>query len=480
MSKQQAFNPYLPGYEYVPDGEPYVVDGRVYIYGSHDKFNGSDFCINNYVCWSAPVDNLSNWECEGTIYGRTQDPCLPDAASRRMFAPDMARGCDGRFYLYYAFDFSGTIAVAVCDTPGGKYEYYGRVHYADGTLLGTRPDDVFQYDPGVLADNGRIYLATGFCPMGKFRERFSHLPKSISDGGMIIELEKDMLTIKKEPAVVIPNPDFASDTSFAQHAFFEAPSLRKINNRFYYIYSSENSHELCYAISDYPDHGYVYGGVLISNGDIGYHGRTAPLNYTGTNHGSIECINDRWYVFYHRQTNGNPYSRQGCADPIEVWENGYIPQTEMTSCGLNNGPLEAKGEYNATIACALMSKNGAVPYTPKQQAAPEHPFFTQSGTDREESPDSYITNMKDGAIAGYKYFDLNGACTLTLTTRGTGTGRMLIVTDPEAEPMALVPIWPSPGWQASSVRTSLPSGVSALWFGYEGTGYIDFRCFSFS
>lgn len=30
--KKQAFNPYLPSWEYIPDGEPYVFGGRVYIF----------------------------------------------------------------------------------------------------------------------------------------------------------------------------------------------------------------------------------------------------------------------------------------------------------------------------------------------------------------------------------------------------------------------------------------------------------------
>lgn len=41
--KNQAFNPYLPSYEYVPDGEPRVFGERLYVYGSHDRFNGADF-----------------------------------------------------------------------------------------------------------------------------------------------------------------------------------------------------------------------------------------------------------------------------------------------------------------------------------------------------------------------------------------------------------------------------------------------------
>ena len=66
----QAFNPYLPSYEYVPDGEPYVFGDRLYVYGSHDKFNGKDFCLGDYVCWSAPVDDLGNWTYHGCIYKR--------------------------------------------------------------------------------------------------------------------------------------------------------------------------------------------------------------------------------------------------------------------------------------------------------------------------------------------------------------------------------------------------------------------------
>ena len=81
--KKQAFNPYLPSWEYIPDGEPYVFGDRVYVYGSHDYFNGYVFCMGDYVCWSAPVDDLGNWRYEGVIYPKTADPrkakcvCMP-------------------------------------------------------------------------------------------------------------------------------------------------------------------------------------------------------------------------------------------------------------------------------------------------------------------------------------------------------------------------------------------------------------------
>lgn len=72
--RNQAFNPYLPSFEYVPDGEPHVFGERIYIFGSHDRFDGKGFCLNDYVSYSAPVDDLTDWRYEGVIYRKEQDP----------------------------------------------------------------------------------------------------------------------------------------------------------------------------------------------------------------------------------------------------------------------------------------------------------------------------------------------------------------------------------------------------------------------
>ena len=74
MAKKQAFNPYLPAYVYIPDGEPHIFGDRIYIYGSHDRFNGSHFCLNDYVCYSAPLNDLTDWKYEGVIFRKDQDP----------------------------------------------------------------------------------------------------------------------------------------------------------------------------------------------------------------------------------------------------------------------------------------------------------------------------------------------------------------------------------------------------------------------
>ena len=56
--KKQAFNPYLPSWEYIPDGEPYVFGDRVYIYGSHDYYNGHVFCLGNMSAGLLQLMNL--------------------------------------------------------------------------------------------------------------------------------------------------------------------------------------------------------------------------------------------------------------------------------------------------------------------------------------------------------------------------------------------------------------------------------------
>ena len=110
--KKQVYNPYLPSWEYVPDGEPRVFGDRLYVYGSHDLFNSQDYCLGDYVGWSAPADDLSDWRCEGVIYRKDQDPRNKEG-KMHMCAPDCVRGKDGRYYLYYQLHAMQCTCVAV-------------------------------------------------------------------------------------------------------------------------------------------------------------------------------------------------------------------------------------------------------------------------------------------------------------------------------------------------------------------------------
>lgn len=430
MKKNQIYNPFLPLYEYIPDGEPHVFGDRVYHYGSHDKEGGDTFCMLDYVCYSAPVEDLTDWRYEGVIYQAKQDPRYP--APQYMYAPDVVQGNDGRFYLYYCMGgdygqggYQGPVSVAVCDTPAGQYEYLGVVKNPDGSPM----LKYICFDPAVLNDDGTIrlyygtqydyeerndfstndfYLQDEIEMFGRSREEIFSYPDSIM-GPVMAVLSDDMLTVKEEAKHIIPYR--VKGTSFEAHPFFEGSSMRKVGKKYYFIYSSWQNHELCYATSDHPDRDFVFGGTIVSNGDIGYRGRDTQhkLNMTGTTHGSIIEINGQWYVFYHRLTHKSDYSRQACAEKIRILEDGSIPQAEMTSCGLNDGPLSAEGTYPAVIACNLT--NGHMPHGSNSVFQISFPNVTHKGQER------FIAEIEDHTLIGYKYFECRSVKQFGITYR---------------------------------------------------------------
>lgn len=478
MYCMQAFNPYLPSWEYIPDGEPHVFGDRVYVYGSHDKFNAPIFCVKDYVCWSAPVDDLSNWSCSGVIFRKNHDP-MNKRGIRLLFAPDVARGPDGRYYLYYAYDFLGVIGVAVCDIPDGQFEFYGHVHYADGTLLGRRKGDEFPFDPGVLVDDdGRVYLYSGFATKVPFFLSGFHDLKN--NGGSVMELEKDMITIKREPKLLFPRRGSGIPGAFKDHEFFEASSIRKIDGKYVFVYSSANNHELCYAVSDRPDGGFRYGGTLVDQGDLYREGstdETHAANYLGNTHGGMVELNGQWYIFYHRQTNQHSYSRQACAEPLERTPEGGFKQAEVTSCGLNGGPLEGIGTYPARIACNLWSSEGTARYD-KPFNKKAHPYFTQRGRDGDTDSVQYIANMRDGSVAGFKYFDIKTVNVINVRVSGKGLGVMEVSTDPDFSKIAAeIPVRPESSEKFFSGVANLENRRTALYFRYRGEGYVNFWSF---
>ncbi|MCD8341956.1 MAG: family 43 glycosylhydrolase [Clostridiales bacterium] len=474
--KQQAYNPYLPSWEYIPDGEPHVFGDRVYVYGSHDRFNAPIFCMNDYVCWSAPVDDLSDWRNEGVIFRKNQDP-KNRLGIRLLFAPDVCQGPDGRYYLYYAYDFMGMMGVAVCGTPAGQYQFLGHVHYPDGTIWGRRAGDQLPFDPGVLADeDGRVWLYSGFyTPVPAVASGFRKLR---NDGGVVLELEQDMVTIKTAPKLLFPKE---GPGSFPNHEFFEASSIRKDGDRYIFVYSSRHNHELCYATSHRPDGGFVYGGTLVSQGDLfldGNEDETKGTNYLGNTHGGMLHLGENWYIFYHRQTNRHSYSRQACAEKLVQHPDGSFQQAEVTSCGLNGGPLRGVGRYEARIACNLWSRDGVGRYdgsNPKK-ALKNHPYFTQTGRDREGDGDQYIANMQDGAVAGFKYFRMGEATAISVEVSGTAEGDLLVSETPDFSALnAVIPIHSRGGGPCrASAGLRMGAGVKALYFRFSGTGAMNF------
>ena len=433
---KQSFNPFLPLDKYIPDGEPHIFGDRVYLFGSHDKEGGDTFCELDYEFFSAPLDDLSNWSSKGINYSAKQD-ALYSKERPYLYAPDVVRGNDGKYYLYYCLagykgngGYFGPISVAVCDTPDGKYEYLGYVKNQGGTMF----NKFVCFDPAVMNDNGtiRLYYGTampcGLCMPKALRKIAAPILKKIYGkskevilatpsvwGANMLTLCDDMLTVKTDAVRIIP--DEIKGTDFAGHGFFEGSSIRKIKNKYYFVYSSQLNHELCYATSEYPDRDFKFGGTIVSAGDIGLNGRKEKdsLNTVGTTHGSIECINGVWYVFYHRLTHGSDYSRQACAEPIKIEKDGSIKQVEVSSCGLNNKPLVAKEKYPSGIACNIT--NGEMPRVSNKQCKKPIPMVTHKNGER------FIANIDAKTTITYKWFDFenqNGTLELDMDSNANG------------------------------------------------------------
>ncbi len=488
--KAQCYNPYLPLWEYIPDGEPHVFGERIYIYGSHDRAGGIKYCMNDYVCWSADVLELSQWQYEGVIYKKDQDPRMKDG-TRELWAPDVVKGKDGRFYLYYCPNGDGEeIGVAVCDKPAGRYEFYGIVQDKNGEQIGKREGDIWQFDPGIfIDDDGEIYLYSGNGP--KTEKDIGKTPKK----SCVMKLHDDMLTIKEEPRQLLPILGEAEGTGFEGHEFFEASSIRKINGKYYLIYSSVKSRELCYAVSDCPDRGYRYGGVISDNsGIMESEGQNRMQIMWGNNHGGIEKIQGQWYVFYHRPTNKTQFSRQGCAEPITFLEDGRIEQAEMTSQGMNGKPLAGKGTFPAAIACILHGKDEPGISEPATKNQPyvtqDRPDFSQEEVrvwyeNRENTPYPYIMEIKDRTVVGYKYFHLHKLHTISVKVRhaeGELYVKMIEKEKSEEIEICRILLKASEEWTEFCTEISpevlKEEKIGTLLFSYQGSGNLEFLEFS--
>ena len=486
--KQQVYNPFLPLTEYVPDGEPHVFGDRVYLYGSHDKANSDRFCIQDYTVYSAPVDDLSDWTCHGLTYKKSQDPRsfgrTPDKYPA-YYAPDCVKGNDGRYYLYYftagpnvkAF---GPLSVAVSNKPEGPFEYLGDVRNPDGTPL----LKFLTNDPAVINDNGRIWLYYGWGLGFDFRSKilgpyfrwvesliFQRSAKEIKEtkpsimNCVCVELEEDMLTVKGEPVPVIDSKDTADKKGdFYKHPFFEAASIRKVDDLYYLVYSSGVNNELAYATSKYPNKGFKFRGVIVSNSDLGLNGNKRKKNLAGTIHGGFEKINGQYYIFYHRCTNNTDFSRQACAEPIEIEKDGTIKQVGITSCGLNGKPLEGKGAYPAAICCYLYDTKTPVPNYKKRE---KHSRVT------EDNGDVYICGIRNHTVIGYKYFDFNGVTKMSIKYRGSVKGKLCVAFSENGENIAELKITPSENWAILTQAVKFPSGTKPLFFRFIGKGKLD-------
>ncbi len=397
-------NPYLPLWEHVPDGEPKVFEyngeKRVYIYGSHDTLR-TEYCGLDYVCWSASVDDLNDWTCHGI--------CFSSPDGQPLFAPDVVQKGD-TFYMFVSEARGSKCSVASSKNPAGPF-----LDPVD-TSIG--------FDPGVLVDDdGKAYAFWGFC------------------GVSCAELSDDLSRIKKD--TIHENPIGHCSAPWSkndghidyQAGFFEASSPRKILGKYVLIYSKNYNVPveelgvvpncngfLSYAYSDHPLTGYVYGGDISFNGGeiitlpSGEHRMTYQW---GNNHGSLAEINGQWYIFYHRQTGLDEFSRQAMVEPVDVavdkkgrlfigkitYENGEPVSSspvDMTSQGFCTDGLNAFSIISASRACHIYNGLNIV-NSPKTDLPYVLPVYSSA-----YDASFPIVNISSGTTIGFKFINTFG------------------------------------------------------------------------
>ncbi|HLN21714.1 MAG TPA: hypothetical protein VK213_11535 [Bacteroidales bacterium] len=441
-------NPYLPLWEHLPDGEPRVFEDpdnpgkyRIYIIGSHDV-RATSYCGPDIRSWSAPVEDLSDWRDEGPIF------TYPVSGQWDvMYAPDLVevRKKDGtkEYYLYpHSRGRNREAMVAKGSRPDGPFTPLNMT--ADG--LATVPGSTMGFDPSVYIqyvtdpkdpDYGIGFRAYGF--YGFQRSTAGQLDQntmySLRPGTQAINFfipSSSRYGVLRDPeGTVYPNVYPGED--LGSFNFFEAASIRKIGNKYVWVYSgysgpdyglSSTNSALRYAYGDSPLGPWKAGGVLVdSRGPVpGQDGTTLKTGYSGHNtHGSLELINDQWYVFYHRAPRGFGNARQPMVAPVKiVWDEkpvaeggkvvirGYDPYSA-------DNTWTAKDSQGKVYTGAEVTSEGFHIYglDPYQYYSAGYACYLSNPGSQQDSWDIWDNNMpvtavENGHIIGYKYFGFGG------------------------------------------------------------------------
>ena len=309
--KKGFHNPLLDENVFVPDVEAHVWDdGRIYLYGSYDIRGEKRYCSEEYHVFSS--SDMINFTDHGVSFRFSDIKWAHDCGYKALYAPDCAYR-NGVYYLYYCIP-DGRCGVAVSELPYGPFEDAGQI------------DGISGIDPSVFIDgDGQAYIYWG---------QFDNVRSA--------KLNADMISIDKA--------SITQPLSVAEHDFHEGSSVKRINGKYVFVYTDTHRHKdkrqggmatcLGYAVSDKPQKGFEYRGVIIDNYgcDPG----------TWNDHGSIAEFKGQWYVFYHRSTHGSEFSRHVCAERIEITEDCTIKEVKMTS-----GEFSAAEYIKANTACGL-------------------------------------------------------------------------------------------------------------------------------
>ncbi len=321
----KAISQPLVSHIYTADPSAHVFNGKIYIYPSHDIENtipfddlGSHFAMEDYhvLSMDSPLDKNA---ADHGIALHVKDVAW---AKRQMWAPDAAEK-DGRYYLYFpAKDQEGIfrIGVAIGSTPAGPF-----------TPQPKAIEKSFSIDPAVFKDDdGCYYMYFGGIWGGQLQRwrtgtfkaegvgPLVHLPADDEPAlcAKVARLTNDMLGFAEEPkdVVIIDEKGKSLLQGDNERRFFEGSWMHKYKGKYYFSYSTGDTHFLCYATGDNPYGPFTYAGRIL-NPVVGW-----------TSHHSIVEFNSKWYLFYHDSSlsKGVTHLRSVKVTELEYDENGKI------------------------------------------------------------------------------------------------------------------------------------------------------------
>jgi beta-xylosidase len=248
-------------------------------------------------------------------------------AEKQMWAPDAAEK-DGKFYLFFpAKDYDGIfrIGVAVSDLPVGPFipqkEAIKNSFSIDPAVFKDDDGSYYMYFGGIWG--GQLQRCrNGSFNAGQLESPTAHLPNDNEPAlcAKVVKLTSDLLEFSEEPQDVLildenNKPLLQGDT---ERRFFEASWIHKYNGKYYFSYSTGDTHFICYAIGDNPYGSFKYAGKIL-NPVVGW-----------TSHHSIVEFEGEWYLFYHDSSlsKGVTHLRSIKVAKLIHDENGFIKTIE--------------------------------------------------------------------------------------------------------------------------------------------------------
>ena len=445
VDHQGASNPIYESWSFVPDGEPHVFwsrpdeEWRVYVYGSHDE-DGVNMCGFDQILWSAPVYDMSDWRYEGVVleFHGLEEPV-------KLYAPDCDYDVNTDTYFMIANQAApdNKSVLRAADNPTGPW-------IPEENLIEMRMR--LAYDPAIYIEDGIIYIAGSAMKSGAKDAGREDILTAFDEDNYAIRhllsvsrLKGDLKNGYEVDETVFPGTD-----EKCYLAIYEGPSFGgwvEELGKYIVIYVSQEPGEdgelfnstLAYVYADdlmgdtwhYGDNGvddiveYTGEETLSGNhGNVIYDtsGRyyrdpetgamefeNIPVMMHGNNHGGMAKINGSWYIFGHSpSSNGGAY-RRGVADRLNVSlkEDGtpLIEAAEFTSSGVSEY-LDASEVWGANTAVYTTAGVG-IPTTGGGEGQPPEEGFDQPYIMATHDPEavhaSYITDIKNGSVVGFKY-----------------------------------------------------------------------------